>query len=218
MASANQTCPRTGQGQQNPDGAGATKRREGRAASRSPFGRRTDLRYWAAGLSPRWPRSLRLTPSRLGRTYAARTSRASGHPASSENTYERLCRAKPQNPGSVASAHETSSAATKPLQGAPEEGRSPVNRGTDAESQSNLPPDGAGATKRREGSRSRSPPRQCKHRRGRGGGPLTSMASLSASLPSRLPANLSRARAVAQGGARTESRNLRRNPRRPLRQ
>ena len=39
---------------------------------------------------------------------------------------------------------------------------------------------------RREGSRLRSPLRQCKHRRGRGGGPLTSMASLSASRPSRL--------------------------------
>ena len=35
-----------------PDGAGATKRREGRAALRSPFGRRTDLRCWAAGLTP----------------------------------------------------------------------------------------------------------------------------------------------------------------------
>ena len=44
----------------------------------------------------------------------------------------------------------------------------------------------AGANaKRREGSRSRSPLRQCKHRRGRGGGPLTSVASLSASQPSR---------------------------------
>jgi hypothetical protein len=81
MASPNQTCPRTGQGQQ--------KRREGRAALRSPLGRRTDLRSWAAGLASRWPRSLRLTPSRLEGTYAAPPGRATDHPASSENTYER---------------------------------------------------------------------------------------------------------------------------------
>src|SRR5688572_23588998 len=84
MASPNQTCPRTGQGQQNDAKV--------RAALRSPFGRRTDLRYWAAGLTPRWPRSLRLTPSRLGETYAAMTRLARG-----------LLRSIPQNGGSLPS-------------------------------------------------------------------------------------------------------------------
>ena len=67
-----------------------TKRREGAGRFEVPLRPANRLRYWAAGLTPRWPRSLRLTPSRLEGTYAVRRARASGHPASSENTYERL--------------------------------------------------------------------------------------------------------------------------------
>ena len=186
MASPNQTCPRTGQGQQQIDAKGWPLRGPPSAGEpTSGIGRRAShlmaslfaTHTFASGEEPR-DRG-RPTQAAIPHLPRIRMNACGAPPANSRIRREKL------------------------------EGRSPVNRAMDGERQSDLPPDGAGARKRREGSRSRSPPRQRKRRRGRGGGPLTSVASLFASQPSRLPAKLPGARSVPQGSSSADSRNLR---------
>ncbi len=147
MANPHRTRPRTGRGQQ--------RRREGRAASRSPSGRRTDLRYRAAGLAPHglalcdshlrvWEERMRCDrPAQPAIPHLARI-RMNARPARPPNTGIARRRATKAGSSRRAAGRTRSGFAGEALGR-----RSPVTEAMDGECQANLPRTGQGPGKGR---------------------------------------------------------------------